>query len=346
MEGKITPFPRSSSTGVVRSEPEASQRADWPAWPTYGLIDDLLPVLERWHTAGRRAAIATLVDVRGSSPRPRGSEMAINDLGEIAGYVSGGCVEAAVAAEAARVIATGEPVMLDYGAGSPVLDVQLTCGGRIGIFVRAVDDLGAFSTALRHARDDRRSIDLRLNLSTGAQRFIEPGARSQSGEFIKRYRPVPRLVLVGSDPITLALTQLAPLFGYEVALLRPYGPAAPPAQASVAYYDIRPLAQALPALALDASTAVFTLTHDMDDDHAVLVAALASPAFCVGALGSRMKTTEREQRLRAAGISDSALARLNTPAGLDIGAREPQEIALSMIAALVERRPRDVAVGS
>jgi len=270
--------------------------------------------------------------------------MAINDLGEIAGYVSGGCVEAAVAAEAAQVIASGEAVMLDYGAGSPVLDVQLTCGGRIGILVRAVTDLDAFVGTLAQARADRRTVDLAIDLSGGTHRFVEPGAQSQPHGFIKRYRPAPRLVVVGSDPVTLALTRLAPLFGYEVALLRPYGPAAPPTDANVASYDIRPLAQALPNLTLDASTAVFTLTHDMDDDHTVLVAALASPAFCVGALGSRMKTAEREQRLRDAGFSPATLARLNTPAGLDIGAREPQEIALSMIAALVERRPRDAAL--
>ena len=210
--------------------------------------------------------------------------------------------------------------------------------------MRAIGDLGAFVATLRRARDDRRTIDLAIDLSSGAQHFIEPGARARSHGFIKRYRPTPRLVIVGSDPVTLALARLAPLFGYEVALLRPYGPAAPPRDATVAYYDIRPLTQALRHLALDASTAVFTLTHDMDDDHAVLTAALASPAFCVGALGSRTKAAEREQRLREAGFAEDTLLRLNTPAGLDIGAREPQEIALSMIAALVERRPRDAAV--
>lgn len=344
MKGKITPFPSPASPADVSPEPVLEQRADWPAWPTYGLVEDLLPVLERWQALQRKAAIATLVDIRGSSPRPLGSEMAINDLGEIAGYVSGGCVEAAVAAEAARVIATGEPAMLDYGAGSPVLDVQLTCGGRIGIFVRAIADLADFTDVLRRARKERRTLDLEINLTSGRQRFLNHALHSGPSGFIKRYRPAPRLVLIGSDPVTLALSRLAPLFGYEVALLRPYGPAAPPPGTTLSYYDIRPLGQAISSLELDASTAVFTLTHDMDDDHIVLAAALDSPAFCVGALGSRMKTEERKTRLREDGFSEQTLARLNTPAGVDIGAREPQEIALSMIAALVERRPRDVAV--
>ena len=136
MADKITPF---TERAGVQDDVEPP-RADWPAWPTYGLVDDLLPVLQTWQFQGRRIALATLVHVSGSSPRPVGSEMAINDRGEVAGYVSGGCVEAAVAAEALQVLDTGTPVTLDYGAGSPVLDVQLTCGGRIGIFVRALDD--------------------------------------------------------------------------------------------------------------------------------------------------------------------------------------------------------------
>ncbi|MES1925275.1 hypothetical protein T31B1_08128 [Salinisphaera sp. T31B1] len=327
-------------------EPAERPRAaldDWPAWPTYGLVDDLLPILERWADAGRRVAIATLVDIRGSSPRPLGSEMAISDAGQVAGYVSGGCVEAAVATQALEVLATGRPVMLDYGAGSPVLDVQLTCGGRIGIFVRAIADIEAYAARLREARRARQTLDVRIDLESGAHRFQPAGPDIGQGGFTKRYRPVPRLVVVGSDPVTLALCQAAPLFGYEVVLLRPYGPTAPPPETRLCHYDTRPLARALDALKLDASSAVYTLTHDMDDDHTVLCRALASPAFCVGALGSRHKADERAQRLRAEGYGDTDLARLDTPAGLDIGAREPREIALSMLAALVERCPRETA---
>lgn len=326
----------------ARSDAAAQTTGDWPAWPTYGLVDDLLPVLARWRNAGRRVALATLVEITGSSPRPLGSEMAISDHGEVAGYVSGGCVEGAVAAHAAGVIASGRPVMLDYGAGSPVLDVQLTCGGRIGIFVRALADLAAYVDALEAARRARRPIDVTFDLDDGSQVFDADPASGRRA-FCKRYLPRPRLVVVGSDPVTLALCQLAPTFGFETLLLRPYGPSAAPPGTSLSHYDTRPLSRALTDLAPDASTAVYTLTHDMDDDHAVLAHALASPAFSIGALGSRRKARERETHLRAAGFDDNALARLNTPAGLDIHAQQPGEIALSVLAELVACRPREHA---
>ncbi|GAB3684302.1 XdhC family protein [Salinisphaera aquimarina] len=303
-------------------------------------------MLEGWHARGRRVATATLVDISGSSPRPLGSEMAINDLGEVAGYVSGGCVEAAVATQALEVLEHGKPVMLDYGAGSPVLDVQLTCGGRIRIFVRAITDLENYVSRLRSARDARVPIDVCIDLDDGSHRFDAPALATGSQLFRKRHLPTPRLIVVGGDPVTLALCRLAPIFGYEVALLRPYGPAAPPVDTPLCQYDTRPLRSALRDLQLDASCAVYTLTHDMDDDHSVLIKALASEAFAIGALGSRSKSFERQALLRDAGIDADRMARLNTPAGLNIGAREPHEIALSVLAELVERRPRETAAAT
>ncbi len=318
--------------------------ADWPAWPSYGLVDDLLPTLERWAQAGHRVALATLVDIVGSSPRPLGSEMAISDTGEVAGFVSGGCVEGAVATEALAAMADGAPRLLDYGAGSPVLDVQLTCGGRIGIFVRVLTDATGYAGRLREARNRRQPLDVIIDRHSGEQRYATPPSAPEpdgaSTIFTKTHLPPARLMLVGSDPVTLALCQLGPLFGYEIGLLRPYGPAAPPPSSELIHYDRRPLNSALPDLPLDAWTAVYTLTHDPLDDQAVLAHALRSPAFCVGAVGRRRKIGERLAALREAGLENAAEARLQTPAGVATGAREPREIALSILAELVSYRPR------
>lgn len=330
----------SFGAGAARRATDTAAPADWPAWPGYGLVEDLLPVIREWHDAGRRIALATLVEVTGSSPRPVGSEMAINDQGQVAGYVSGGCVEAAVAAQALVVMQTGEPALLDYGAGSPVLDVQLTCGGRIGIFVRALADCPAFIQRWSTARAQRTAFDLDIDLRDGSHRYACAIDSREGRIFHQRYLPQPRLVVVGGDPVTLALCQMAPMFDYQVVLLRPYGPSAPPPGTTLAHYDTRPLARALGALALDAFTAVYTLTHDMDDDHAVLEKTLASDAFSAGALGSRTKSAEREHRLRAAGFDERALARLHTPAGVSINAREPREIALAVLAETIALRPR------
>lgn len=320
----------------------------WPAWPSYALVDDLLPVLERWTRQGRRFALATLIDVTGSSPRPVGSEMAIADDGECAGYVSGGCVEAAVAAEALAVLADGKPRLLDYGAGSPVLDVQLSCGGRIRILVRAVADAQAYVSTLRAARNERRTLVSITDCETGSTQFSTEGSERVAGADIEpsaqRYRhlhqPPLRLIIVGGDPIVLALLRLAPMFGVDTVLLRPRGPESYPDDLPAPlHYDRRGLETSLAAVTLDARTAVYTLSHDADTDHTLLMWALRSKAYCVGALGSRSKARLRLERLRADGIDEATLSRLHTPAGIDIGAKTPQEIALSILGQVIAERP-------
>lgn len=317
----------------------------WPGWPVYGLTDDLLPTIERWSQARHRVAVATLVDIIGSSPRPLGSEMAICDTGEAIGYVSGGCVEGAVIAEARAVIATGKPRLLDYGAGSPVIDIQLACGGRIGIFLRELADAAGHAARLRAARERREAVCMSTNLETGDQSYFTgvadaaPVVDGRTSIFAKTYLPPIRLVLAGGNPVALALARMAPPLGYEVTLLRPYGPADPPPETSLVRYDRRGLEQALADTRLDAWTAVYSLTHQAEDDLMVLVHALPSPAFCVGVLGSRGNIPERLDRLREAGVDARARARLKAPAGLAIGARGPQEIALAILAEIVSLQP-------
>lgn len=315
----------------------------WPDWPAYALIDDPLPAIERWSAAGRRIALATLIEVAGSAPRRAGSEMAVSDRGECAGYVSGGCVEAAVAAEALASLHDGRPRLLDYGSGSPVLDLRLSCGGRIRILVRVLADPAEYLRHRRQAREARRALGVITELASGAMRY-EPGAPLGEGlrgaVYARCHRPPLRLVLVGNDPVVLALLQLAPLFGLDTALLRPHGPDAVPEAFAPGLYDRREIGIALAALPLDGLSAVYTLSHDAELDHRVLTAALRSPAFCVGALGSRRKAQERRERLRDEGFDEAALERLHTPAGLPIGADSPQQIALSILGQVVALRPR------
>ena len=320
----------------------AAQFSPLPQWPLYGLTDDLFPTLERWSAEGKRAALATLVSITGSSPRPLGSEMAICEDGEVQGYVSGGCVEAAVRAEALECLKDGQPRMLDYGAGSPILDIQLTCGGRIGIFVRAVPDLPAHVTALRATREKRSPITLLTDLDTGHMRFCDEThpTGNEAGRFFRQYLPPLRLILSGGDPITLALLSLSGLMGLETILLRPYGPPELPPGLSPAHYIRGSLDAALSTLVLDRWTAVYSLTHDALLDLTLTAHALKSEAFCVSILGSRRKIPGRLEALRAAGVPENAFNRLHLPAGLEIGARTPMEIALSILTQMIATRPR------
>lgn len=329
----------------MADSPSLSARlAHWPDWPGYALVNDLLPTLAAWTAAGRRWALATLIEVQGSSPRPVGSEMAVCEDGTVAGYVSGGCVEAAVAQEALAALADGRPRRLHYGAGSPVLDVQLSCGGGIHIYVRGVADTAGYVAECERARTGRRTLSVLTRLADGAIRFVHdddaaPGLSADGEHFRQRHRPPMRLVIAGHDPVTLALLQLAPAFDVETVLLRPLGPeTAPPLP--LLRYERRSLEAALADFAADRYTAVYTLTHDAEADHAVLCRALRSEAYCVGALGSRRKAELRRARLRAEGFDEAQLARLHSPAGLDIGARTPQQIALSILGQLMAERPR------
>jgi xanthine dehydrogenase accessory factor len=308
----------------------------WPAWPDYALVEDLLPSLREFAHRGRMA-LATLVSVEGPSPRPVGSEMAIAADGAVAGYVSGGCVEAAVASEAAMVLADGRPRLLDYGVGSEVVDIQLSCGGRIGIFVRELREPSAYVHALGLARRDRRTVTSLVDAATGDWRIEDDIRAGDKSTYAVIHRPPLRLVAVGGDPVTLAVARMAPLVGVEVVLLRPHGPGSPPPDVSLAGYDSRSLPLALGDLVLDDRTAVYSLSHDAEVDHAVAAHALNSAAFAVGVLGSRNKIGTRIQRLRDQGVDEAALERLQLPAGLPIGAQTPHGIALSILAQVCQR---------
>jgi xanthine dehydrogenase accessory factor len=322
------------TSGMSALNPSVAQT--WSAWPEYALVEDLLPPL-REYAHGGRVALATLVSIEGPSPRPLYSEMAIAADGRVAGYVSGGCVEAAVAEEAAMALTEGRPRLLDYGVGSSVLDIQLSCGGRIGIFVRELREPSRYVNTLTIARRERRTVTVLSDRGTGAWEIVEGALQADAQRYARVQRPPLRLVAVGGDPVTLAVAHLAPFLGVEVILLRPHGPIEPPPGIPLAGYDSRSLPVALVDLLLDDRTAVYSLSHDTEIDHAVAAHALHSSAFAVGILGSRNKIGARVERLKDDGVGNDELQRLHLPAGLPIGAQTPHGIALSILAQVCQR---------
>jgi xanthine dehydrogenase accessory factor len=318
-------------------------------WPTYGLASDVRPVLARAVAAGVPAVMVTLVQAEGAAPLGVGAQMLFAG-DEQAGFLSGGCVEGDVALHARAVGDDGFARRLVYGRGGPP-DIQLLCGSRIELLVERVD-VGPALRLLALAQARRPALWLsdggtQVCLAEGevapdgladivALASTQPSTAGQipSGGVYRRFDPRPRLVLVGGDPIALAVGRLAIDAGLEVALIRPKGPVQPPPIAGVRYLRDAP-AEALSRLGLDPWSAVAALSHDLDTDHAALAAALPSAALYVGALGSRRRIPERLDRLRRAGLSDEALARLRAPIGLDIGARTPFEIAVSILAEVI-----------
>ncbi|WP_354003996.1 XdhC family protein [Pseudotabrizicola algicola] len=309
-----------------------------------------------WHRSGIGAALATVVETWGSAPRQAGSQLAISGLGQIMGSVSGGCVEGAVVNEAMEAMEDGQPRLLTYGVSDDsAFAVGLACGGTIRVLVEPVGEGAArlapsLLAALVAARATRQARGYAISLESWERRLIEPGEdpavdvrlRSDKsgveadGRFIAVHNPPLRLIVVGAVHIAQPLLVMARSCGYAPSLIDPraaFGSAErfPGEEISEAWPD-----EAMAALAPDARTAVVTLTHDSKLDDPAIMAALDSPCFYLGCLGSTRTHAKRLARLRAAGVAEEALARIHAPVGLDIGAKTPAEIALSVLAQITQ----------
>ncbi|HLG89598.1 MAG TPA: XdhC family protein [Alphaproteobacteria bacterium] len=211
----------------------------------------------------------------------------------------------------------------------------------------------AILDAIRAARRERRSAALVTDLKTGAQALVDSAGRrtgvveADGEQFVQLFEPSPRLIMVGAVHIAQKLAPIAALAGFDVTIVDPRGAFATEAR----FPDVRLVNEwpdrALTALGLDTATAVVTLTHDPKVDDPALVAALRSPVFYIGALGSRKTQAKRRDRMKEHGFTDEDLARIHAPVGLSIGAVSPGEIAVSIMAEIVSvRRGRRLVAAS
>lgn len=316
-----------------------SRAGEEGGWALSGLADDVRPLLADIMAGGAPGALATLVEIDGPSPRPLGAQMAVAPDGQTLGYVSSGCVEGSLALIGREVAEDGAPRRIVFGQGSPYVDVRLMCGGRIDLFVERIAPNDDTMRDVLQARDSRTSIVRCVGADGRAEiRDRAPGAAiagvDENGTAWRRYDPQTRVIILGSDPVALATSQLARTAGMEAVLVRRLGPRnAPDGIASL--YLSATAEQAFARMPLDAWTAVITTSHDLDDDHEALALALPSNAFYVGALGSRARLAERMAKLEALNLPWAAVRRLRAPVGLDIGAASPYEIAISILADVV-----------
>jgi xanthine dehydrogenase accessory factor len=287
---------------------------------------DLLRLGQSWLRTGVGVALGTVVRTWGSAPRPVGSHILIRADGVFEGSVSGGCVEGAVIAEALASLADRQSRLLDFGISNETAwEAGLACGGQIQILVQPLADTALVDQIL-DAVDRGESIGIRTRLSDGHWTVADTAT---DDSLLRRYAPPARLVIVGAVHITQAMVPMAQALGYHVQVVDPrtaFADAArfPGLDIATTWPD-----EALSAWGLDASTAVVTLTHDPKLDDPALIAALRSPAFYIAALGSRKTHASRIERLAPLGLDTN---RIHGPAGLDIGALSPAEIALSVLA--------------
>jgi xanthine dehydrogenase accessory factor len=278
--------------------------------------------------------LATVVRTWGSAPRRVGAHLLMRADGLFEGSVSGGCVEGAVMEALARRIEAGGGELLHFGvADETAWEVGLACGGEIEVLVQAVDETGfppGLFARLTEARARGDPMTLATDLATG--RTTE-GAQ---GDFVRRYDPPLRLMLVGAVHIAQALVPMAEALGYRPLLVDPRTRFASSSRFPAVAVETSWPDEALAAWKPDAASAIVTLTHDPKLDDPALAAALRSPAFYIAALGSRKTHAARRERLAAMGFSEADLGRIHAPAGLAIGAANPAEIALSVAAEMVQ----------
>jgi xanthine dehydrogenase accessory factor len=343
------------------------------------MMRDILPQMDSWLADGQRVAVATVVQTWGSSPRRAGSRMAVAADGKFSGSVSGGCVENAVIEAALESIKTGHASLLHFGVSDEAAwQVGLACGGSVDIFVKPLDgdffqklrsvlmdetqaalitvirgpdellgrellmrDDGSVTGALGSGLDERVLKSARETLSLGTSTSVMLNHTLEV--FIEAILPPPTLIAVGGVQIAIALVSLAKTLGYRTIVVDPRGSWGNTER----FPQVDQMIQSWPEeafgrLPLTRSTAVAMLTHDPKLDDPALKIALPSPAFYVGALGSRKTQAARRARLKETGLGEEQLARLHAPIGLEIGADTPEEIALAIMAEIVEARRKQI----
>lgn len=283
---------------------------------------------------GAPMALATVVSTWGSAPRPRGSHMIVHADGRFEGSISGGCVENDVLQRAGEVIAGRGAHVQTYGvADGDAWEAGLPCGGEIAVLVQPVDASG-FDPALfaRIAQDQARgrALTLATDLNVGVTR-----ERAGEGDFLNRYDPPRRLLIVGAVQIAQSLVPLAQAIGVTPVVIDPRGRFLTQERFPGVELDDRWPDEAVAARCPGESTAVVTLSHDIKIDDPALAEALRGTTGYIAALGSRRSHAARLERLGAMGFSTEEMRRIDGPAGLDIKAVGAAEIALSIAAGMI-----------
>lgn len=301
---------------------------------------DTLETLCAWHAKRQAVALAVVTETWRSAPRPTGSLMAVTAEGVMAGSVSGGCVESAVAGMAQQAIRSGAVQQQRFGVDDEAAwALGLPCGGSIEVAVLPVTDIVPLEKIIGW-RADRTACALSVDLASGVLSATEAGGETfydrESQVFTRAFIPAERVLIIGAVHIAQGLMDLCTTVGLDATLIDPrsgFGAEQrfPGVEINRAWPD-----EALNALKPDERTAVVCLSHDAKlDDPALITALTQHTTGYVGALGSTRSHARRRERLSEAGVSEADFARISGPVGLDIGAQTPEEIALSIVSEIV-----------
>jgi xanthine dehydrogenase accessory factor len=308
-------------------------------------VDDILTPLSIWLKDKRKIALATVISTWGSSPRPVGGQMAIDQNGEIIGSVSGGCIEAAVITEGIKSLSDGKTRVKDYGISNDMAwEVGLACGGELKVLIQPLQIEDKIIFSIVESIRKREVIKLKINTKSGL-RTIDKSISQQSSsfnqlmnEFIHIIDPKPRLFIIGAVHIAQELVKLATIADFEITLIDPRDHFAtkkrfPNCQIINDWPDI-----ALSKFKFDKATHLVTLTHDPKIDDPALIYSLKKNIGYVGSLGSKKTHQKRCERLSLLGFNQNDLNKIHGPIGLDIKAKNPAEIAISILGEIIQFR--------
>jgi len=315
-----------------------------------GIDVDVLRTAIDWLDRGHRVTLGTVVRTWGSAPRPPGSLMIIRDDGQVAGSVSGGCIEDDLIGRVARgELATRLPQVTTYGATAEESQrFGLPCGGSVQVVLEPLSARSQLRELLA-AIESHRLVSRRLDLATGVVQLadaISGATLAFDGATLTTvHGPRLRLLIIGGGQLSRYLAQMAVMLDYRVTICEPREEY----HEGWAAIEGVTLSRTMPddlvlAMHLDANSAVVAVTHDPKLDDLALMEALRTPAFYVGALGSRRNNDARRERLLQFDVTREEVARLRGPVGLNLGALTPPEIAMSIVAEMTAiRRGVDLA---
>jgi xanthine dehydrogenase accessory factor len=315
----------------------------------------ILRQVQQWRSASHGVVLCTITRTWGSAPRPPGSVVAIRDDGLVVGSVSGGCIEDDLVDKARNgALASGVPQVVRYGIDADAAHrFGLPCGGLIELVLEPVLPRTQVPEMLQRLSQGQR-VRRVLTLASGDVQLLDAGRADEllltDTTLTTHHGPSWRLLLIGAGQMTQYLAQMAGALGYQVIVCDPRDEYATGFEVPGATLLRTMPDDTVAALAPDGHTAVIALTHDPKLDDLALMEALKSPAFYVGAIGSRVNQAKRKERLHEHfGMTNEQLARLHGPVGLKNGARTPPEIAVSILAELTAVRygfrvPEPVAV--
>jgi xanthine dehydrogenase accessory factor len=327
---------------------------------------DILKTVNQWLAEGQRVALAIVAETWGSAPRQQGAKMAVTPDLAMIGSVSAGCVEGAVIEEMQAALKSGNGKLLSFGVGDETAwEVGLTCGGNIKVYVEPLN-VEWWRAACDLVTQDKRATTItvingeksgqkvlydesgEIVFSTGDMALADmidtyqKSGLSVLGDYevmVDVHRPRPHLIIIGGVHIAMPLQGFARQVGFRVSIVDPRRAFAtaerfPEVSAILHQYPDK----ALPELGLDEDTYLAVLTHDPKIDDPALITALPSSAPYIGVLSSSRTHEKRSARLAEKGITAELLSRVNTPIGIDIGAKTPEEIALCILAEIVAVR--------